>query len=287
MVTKPDKLSMMKTLKPILSLSLVATFSFGLVACNPDKGEPTPEATSSSPATSAPSTSPSPGATSSAPAADPSAAPMPLESEQAQKVFSDIEVDAADGLTKEDIQLSLLGADRYVNNMYNNGYLANGSWATNGADSEELVKSFGKDWSDSYRAKVEGLIEKYKNGEEKASENLLNHFFYYDGETLTLPEDCNDNNLAANSCLVGGLVESNSDMTYQVNKETKAVYVNTSFTANVRFIKDGVQGVSPVKYNLQLEMIKNPYPDEENLRYAYIVNDLGGSWSIDNWHEGE
>lgn len=286
MATKPDKLSMMKTLKPILSLSLVATFSFGLVACNPDKGEPTPEVTSS-PTTATPSGTPSPDATSSAPAADPSAAPIPKESEQAQKAFSDIEVDAADGVTKEDIQLSLLGADRYVTTMYNNGYLANGSWVANGADSGELVKTFGKDWSDSYRAKLEILIEKYKNSEENANENLLNHFFYYEGETLTLPEDCNDNNIAANSCLVGGAIESNSDMTYQVNRETKAVYVNISFTANVRFIKDGVEGISPVKYNLQLEMIKNPYPDEENLRYAYIVNDLGGSWSIDDWHEGE
>lgn len=275
----------MKTSQKILSLSLAATFVFGLSACSKDE-----------PDSVAPS---KPAATESA-APSPTAAPTSLdevptykgspELEEAQKAFPGIE--DIEGATKEDIQLALYGAQRYTNGIYNSGYLANGSWVENGADSQELVKLFGKDWSDSYRAKLEGLINQYHNGKDEAAKNdaardLMLHFFYFDNSgPLTIPPLCQGNNQGAASCLANGQIED-KDITYQVHESNGTIYVNKVFTANMQFEKDGVPGVSPVQYEIQLEMIKNPYPDEENLRFAYIVNDIGGSWKIDNWHEGE
>ena len=186
-----------------------------------------------------------------------------------------------------------MGATRYVNSVYNSGYLANGSWLKNGGDSQELATLHSKDWSDLYRAKIESLTERTKTGSEEdqklASEELLVHFFYYDNKSthLQLPDDCKDNSVGVASCLVGENLVSDSETTYQVNYDTGTVYIGMTFTANVRFIKDGVRGVTPIKYDVQLEMIKNPYPDEANLRYAYIVNDLGGSWKMGDWHEGD
>jgi hypothetical protein len=285
---------MKNSVKPILSLSLAAALAFGLTGCN-NEPEPAPSPTSSSVApTATPKPTPDVSGTTS-PSATPNATssvPATAESElqEAQAAFPNVKVN--EGENKEQIQLALLGAQRYVNTVYNSGYLANGSWVKNGADSQELVKLFGKDWSDSYRLKLEALIDDYKNGNEEiknqASRDLIVHFFYFDNSGgMTLPKDCNTAAVGVSSCLLDEKLESDTELTYQYNKVTGSIYVNTRFTANVRFIKDGVQGVSPVQYDVQLEMIKNPHPDAENLRYTYIVNDIGGSWNIENWHEGE
>lgn len=283
---------MNNSLKPILSLSLAAAFAFGLAGCS-NKSEPIPTqspttSTSTTPAT--PSQSPAPTST-TAPTTSASAAPVVVENEleEAKKAFPNVEAEGS--ISKEDIQLAALSATRYVTSIYNSGYLANGSWIKNGGDSQELAKIYGKDWSDSYRVKIESLVDNTKTGSNEeqtaAAKELLRHFFFYDNSGMTLPDDCSDNNVGVASCLVGENLVFDSETTYQVNHETGAVYINMLFTANVKFVKDGVQGVTPVKYDVQLEMIKNPYPDVENFRYAYIVNDLGGNWKIEQWHEGE
>lgn len=281
---------MNNSLKPILSLSLAAAFAFGLAGCSNDP-EPIPTqspttSTSTTPAT--PSQTPAPTTT---PTTSASAAPVVVENEleEAKKAFPNVEAEGS--ISKEDIQLAALSATRYVNSIYNSGYLANGSWIKNGGDSQELAKIYGKDWSDSYRVKIESLVDGTKTGSNEeqtaAAKELLRHFFFYDNSGMTLPDDCSDNNVGVASCLVGEKLVFDSETTYQVNNETGAVYINVLFTANVKFVKDGVKGVTPVKYDVQLEMIKNPYPDVENFRYAYIVNDLGGNWKIEQWHEGE
>lgn len=281
---------MNNSLKPILSLSLAAAFAFGLAGCSNDP-EPIPTqspttSTSTTPAT--PSQTPAPTTT---PTTSASAAPVVVENEleEAKKAFPNVEAEGS--ISKEDIQLAALSATRYVNSIYNSGYLANGSWIKNGGDSQELAKIYGKDWSDSYRVRIESLVDGTKTGSNEeqtaAAKELLRHFFFYDNSGMTLPDDCSDNNVGVASCLVGEKLVFDSETTYQVNNETGAVYINVLFTANVKFVKDGVQGVTPVKYDVQLEMIKNPYPDVENFRYAYIVNDLGGNWKIEQWHEGE
>lgn len=284
---------MMKNfVKPILNLSLVAALAFGVTSCS---SGPTPNAnptlTTEATASSTPTPVTSDRSTSSMPSSDPSSSSGVVnELQAAQKAFPDIQV--VDGANKEDTQLAMFGAQRYINSIYNSGYLANGSWVKNGASSQELVKLFGKDWSDAYRAKLEKLIEDATNGtpdiKTQAAKDLMLNFFYFDNTgKITLPEDCSQNNFGAASCLVQGKLDGNTPMTYQVNKTTGAIYINAVFTANVRGIKDGIEGISPVQYNLQLEMIKNPYPDAKNFRYAYIVNDIGGSWHIDAWHKGE
>lgn len=276
----------MKTSQKILSLSLAATFAFGLSACSQDE----PDSVTPSTPTATESVAPSP---TTAPPTSLEEVPTyeaTPELEEAQKAFPDVKDE--EGATKEEIQLALFGAQRYTNSIYNSGYLANGSWVENGADSQELVKLFGKDWSDSYRAKLEGIINQLNNGSDEAAKNdaardLMLHFFYFDNSgPLQIPASCEDNNQGVASCLASGHIE-NKDLTYQVNKGNGSIYVNTTFTANMQFEKDGVPGVSPIQYEIQLEMTKNPYPDEDNLRFAYIVNDIGGSWSIDKWHEGE
>lgn len=281
---------MNNSLKPILSLSLVATLAFGLAACSKDvESSPTPSSSSSPSTTSqAPTAPPTSVAT---PSAKPSqSVATGTELEIAKKAFPNAEGEGK--VTKEEVQLALASAQRYTNSIYNSGYLANGSWVKNGADSQELYKLFGRDWSDAYRLKLETLIDDFQKGsteeKDKAANDLLTNFFFFDNSGgLQLPKDCNMNQVGVSSCLVNEKLESTTDMTYQVNKETGSIYVNAHFTANVRFVKGGVQGVSPVQYDVQLEMIKNPYPDEENLRYAYIVNDIGGNWKIDKWHEGD
>lgn len=281
---------MNNSLKPILSLSLVATLAFGLAACSKDgESNPVPSsATNTASASQEPTTAPT---STIAPSIKPSPkATVGTELETAKKAFPNVEGEGK--VSKEEAQLALASAQRYINSIYNSGYLANGSWVKNGADSQELYKLFGRDWSDSYRLKLETLIDDFQKGnteeKNKAANDLLTNFFFFDNSGgLQLPKDCNMNQIGVSSCLVNEKLESSTEMTYQVNKETGNVYVNAHFTANVRFIKDGVQGISPVQYDVQLEMIKNPYPDEENLRYAYIVNDIGGNWKIDKWHEGE
>jgi hypothetical protein len=275
--------------KPILSLSLVAAFlAFGLTACSKD-ASPTPNPSSTNTAT------PSSQQQTMAPTVTPSATSTPTavfekkELKEAQEAYPDVE--AKEGATKEEIQLALFGANRYINTIYNSGYLANGSWVKNGADSQDLFKLYGQDWSDSYRSKLENLITEYhsadKEVKDKAAADLMIHFFFFDGTGLTLPEDCSHNNVGVGSCLVNGQLESDTETTYQVNSVTGHIFVDAKFKANIRLIKDGIAGVTPITYNVQLEMIKNPYPDEENLRYAYIVNDLGGDWKIDKWYEGD
>lgn len=275
---------MKSSVKPILSLSLVAVLAFGLTACSKDAA-PTPNPTATT------TTSPSPQPT-DAPTTSPSATSTAFEKQelkQAKEAFPDIEVQ--EGENKEEIQLAVFGANRYINSIYNSGYLANSSWVKNGADSQELFKIYGKDWSDDYRGKLESLIEDYHSADDevktKAERELFLHFFYYDGTSLTAPADCDDNSVTALSCLVNEKLESDTDITYQYNPTTGHVLVNANFTANVRLVKDGVNGVTSVTYNVQLDMIKNPYPDEENFRYAYIVNDVGGEWTNSKWHEGE
>lgn len=278
----------MKKSAKILSLSLAATFLLGITACsekNPTPTTPSPTATSSAPSPSA----------SSSPSSTPTRSDSPIiagtELKAAKEAFPDVKDE--EGAKAEDIQLALYGSQRYINTVYNNGYLANGSWVANGADSQELVTLVGKDWSDSYRAKLESIINQYHHGPDEAAKtsaarDLMLHFFYFDNsEGMTVPDDCKENNVGVASCLVGATIDIKSGPSYQVNKSTGSIYVTTSFTANMRFVKDGIVGVSPVQYEMQLEMIKNPYPDEENLRFAYVVNDLGGSWKIDAWHEGE
>lgn len=288
---KTDKLSMMKKpFKSLLSLSLAASFAFGLTSCSHDPG-PMP---SPAPTTSTASASPNPTETATVPSKDsssPAPASTPInEAQEAQKAFPDIQ--ATDGASKEDIQLAMSSAYRYVNTAYNSGYLINGSWVKNGADSQELVKMFGKDWSDDYRLKVEVLVDAFHNGEtddakNKAAKDLMNHMFYftpYDG--VEIPKDCSENNVGVASCLVGEKLDFTAEPSYQVNKETGSIYVNVYFDAKMRIIKDKVPGVTPIRYHVQLEMKKNPNPDVANFRYAYIVNDIGGDWSIDDWHEG-
>lgn len=282
---------MNNSLKPLLSLSLAAALAFGLTGCT-NKAEPAPSPTPSATSTAKPSAAPTSSATpTQSPSASESVPPAQAlnELEEAQKAFPDVKAEG--NFSKEDIQLAAFGASRYTNTVYNSGYLANGSWVKNGADSQQLVKLFGKDWSDSYRQKIEQLVARTQTGtdEEKntAAKELLVHFFFFDNTKLTLPDDCSDNNVGADSCLVDGKLVSDKEITYQVNHDTGSIYVNETFTANVKFVKDGVQGVTPVHYDVQLEMIKNPYPDAENLRYTYIVNDLGGTWKFENWREGE
>lgn len=287
---------MKNSLKPLLSLSLAASLAFGLAACSP-KPEPTPSPSPTNSATSTPSpsvsASPTPSAT--APTVDPSALPTysntaANELEEAKLAFPDVE--AGDGASKEDIQLAMLGAYRYVNTIYNSGYLANGSWVKNGATSQELVKLFGKDWSEDYRAEIEVLVDTFHNGENeeiknKAAKDIMNHFFYfipYDG--VEVPKDCSENSAGVASCLVGESLEYTAPPSSRVNTATGSIYVDVYFDAKMRIIKDGVQGVTPIRYHVQLEMKKNPHPDAANLRYTYIVNELGGDWNIDEWHEG-
>lgn len=282
---------MNNSVKPILSLSLAAALVFGLAACNkPADPTSTPSATTSSsqPATQSPSSTPT---TTPTPTPSESVKPAAIGNElkEAQETFPNIEV--AEGVDKREVQLAMLSAKRYVDGIYNSSYLANGSWVKNGTDSQELVKLFGKDWSDSYRSKIEGLVAGIhaptKEERNSSAQDLLRHFFFYDNSGMTSPDNCSSKTVGVSSCLVNGLIDYNSEMTYQVNKDNGSIYINMTFTDNVKFVKDGVPGVTPVHYDIQLEMIKNPYPDEENLRYAYIVNDLGGDWAIDKWHEGE
>lgn len=286
---------MKNSMKPLLSLSLAAALAFGLSACSKnDTPSPTPSASPTvtlPEATSSSSPSPVPSNTPSTSVAPTKTATAADELKEAQEAFPDLQVN--EGENKEQIQLALLSAKRYVNSAYNSGYLANGSWIKNGGTSQELVKLYGKDWSDSYRSKMESIVDEFHNGadqetQDKAASHLILNLLYFTNQSdMTLPSDCNANNVGVGSCLVNGKIEQDGEITYQADKESGKVYVNVSFTANVRFIKDGVQGVSPFKYKIQLEMIKNPYPDAENLRYAYVVNDIGGDWKIDTWHEGE
>jgi hypothetical protein len=212
------------------------------------------------------------------------------ELKEAQEAFPDVK--ATDGASKEDIQLAMAQAYRYVSTIYNSGYLMNGSWVKNGADSQELVKLFGKDWSDDYRLKLEVLIDTFHNGEteevrNKAAKDLMNHFFYFTPyEGAAVPKTCGENTVGVGSCLVGEKLDFTAEPSYRVNKATGNIYVDVYFDAKMRIIKDGVTGVTPIRYHVQLEMKKNPHPDAANLRYAYIVNDLGGDWNIDEWHEG-
>jgi hypothetical protein len=289
---------MKNSLKPLLSLSLAASLAFGLAACS-HKSEPTPSPTST-PSSTAPTSTASPTAqateqATTRPTVDPTAAPKysgtaETELEEAKQAFPDVE--AVDGATKEDVQLAMLGAYRYVNTIYNSGYLMNGSWVKNGADSQELVKLYGKDWSDDYRLKLEVLIDTYHNGETeeaktKAAKDLMNHFFYFTPyEGAEIPKDCSENTVGVSSCLVNGKLEFTAEPAYQVKKDSGSIYVDVYFDAKMRILKDGVQGVTPIRYHVQLEMKKNPYPDAANLRFAYIVNDLGGDWNIDEWREG-
>jgi hypothetical protein len=287
---------MKNSLKPLLSLSLAAALAFGLTACSKNEepaSPPTPSNTASTTApsptaSSSPSITPSPSASSTQSNTADTAA---NELKEAQEAFPELKV--SEGQDKEQIQLALLSAKRYVKTVYNSGYLTNGSWIKNGGTSQELVKLYGKDWSDSYRLKMESLVEEFHNGSDQAAQDeaashlILNMLYFTNTSDMTLPDNCNANNVGVGSCLVNGSLEQDGEMTYQADPKTGKVYVNVNFTANVRFIKDGVQGVSPFKYKIQLEMIKNPYPDAENLRYAYIVNDIGGDWKIETWHKGE
>jgi hypothetical protein len=280
--------------KSLLSLSLAAALAFGLSACSKDNTpDPTPSPSISS---AKPTITASPSASSSA-SPTPTNSSVPSvsysadsELKEAQEAFPNLKVN--EGEDKEQIQLALLAAKKYVNTAYNSGYLANGSWIKNGGSSQELVKLYGKDWSDSYRLKIEEMVDEFHNGadqakqDEAASHLILNMLYFTNQQGFTLPEDCNANNIGVSSCLVNGEIVQDGDMTYQANANGN-VYVNVNFTANVRFIKDGIQGVSPFKYKVQLEMVKNPYPDAENLRFAYVVNDIGGDWKIETWHEGE
>lgn len=284
---------MKSSIKPLLSLSLVAVLGFGLVGCNNDT--PTPEPTSKPTASSTQSAAPTstPTQTSTAkPTESATDAPVPVkgELEQAQAAFPN--PDVVQGATKEEAQLVLNSASRYIKDIYNSGYVTNGSWFANGADAQELVNLYGQYWSDTYRAKVEALVNTVKTEPEptlkaQAENDLLLSIFFYDNsnKAMKLPDSCNQNNQGAASCLKGGSI---TDITLNYTKNKEGVfYVGATFTANVKFVKDGKQGISPVKYDVQLEMIKNPYPDAENLRYAYIVNDIGGQWNINNWQEGE
>lgn len=286
---------MKNSLKPLLSLSLAAALAFGLTACTTNKTPtPSPSPTATETSSPTPSITPSASPTSSA---SPSSSPEPVRStaaselKEAQEAFPDLKVN--EGENKEDIQLALLAAKRYVNTAYNSGYLANGSWVKNGGTSQELVKLYGKDWSDSYRLKMETIVDEFNTGadqqaQDKAASHLILHMFYFTNPAgFTPPDDCKDNNVGVGSCLVDGKIKQNDEITYQANQETGNVYVNINFTANMRLTKDGVKGITPFNYNVQLEMVKNPYPDAENLRFAYIVNDIGGDWKNDAWHEGE
>lgn len=278
-----------KSSKPILILSLAAVLCFGVVSCSNNSEAPKPTASPS--VTSIPAGSPSAGTTPSALPTE-SSSTASKELSEAQKALPNLKVNA--GENKEDILLAVYGASRYVNTIYNSGYLANGSWAKNGADSQELYKVYGKDWSDSYRAKMESIISDYHSTDsetqKEAAKLLMYNMFYSDdsmGNNIKTPDDCSQNNVGATSCLVGGNVILDKEITYQVNHNNGNIIVGIAFTDNLRLINNGVEGITPIHYNMQLEMMKNPYPDEQNLRFAYIVNDIGGQWTIDSWHKGE
>lgn len=280
----------MKKFKSVFSLSLVAALSLSLAACS---DHPSPSVPTSSPSSSiSPSAVPSATSTpASTPSATGSVADTSTELAEAKKAFPDLKV--TDEQNKDNVFLATYDAVRYVDTIYNSGYLANGSWAKNGASGVELYKIYGNNWSDTFRAKMDGMIADYHSSDattqSKAQMSLLYHMFFTDNKmgAFQFPDDCNQNNIGANSCLVGNKPTFDKEVTYQINPSNGSIYINTAFTLTLRVIKDGVEGISAVHYDVQLEMVKNQHPDAKNLRYAYVVNDIGGSWNIDSWHKGE
>lgn len=285
----------MKKFNSVFSLSLAAALALSLAACSDHVGTSVP--TSSPSATVSPSSSPSvsptatPTPTATTPAATGSTADTSNELAEAKKAFPNLQV--KDEQNKDDVLLATYDAVRYVDTVFNSGYLANGSWAKNGASGEQLYKIFGNNWSDTFRAKMDGMVADYHSSDAatqvKAQKELLYYMFFTDSQmgSFQFPDDCSQNNVGANSCLVGNKPTIDKEVTYQINPSNGSIYVNVTFTGNLRVINGGVEGVSAVHYDLQLEMVKDQYPDAKNLRYAYVVNDIGGSWNIDSWHKGE
>lgn len=282
----------MKKFRLVYSLSLAAALAFSLAACSDNSNSTVPSATpsvavtpSSGPSVT-PTTIPTPTSTASDAVTDTS-----KELEEAKKAFPNLKV--SDEKNRDNVFLATYGAVRYVNTIYNSGYLSNGSWAKNGASGEQLYKMFGNSWSDTFRAKMDGMISDYHSSDTdtqtKAQKSLLYYMFFTDSKmgSFQFPEDCDQNNVGANSCLADNKPVVDKEVTYQINPTNGSVYVNIAFTDNLRVINNGVEGISAVHYDLQLEMVRNLHPDAKNLRYAYVVNDIGGSWTIDSWKKGE
>lgn len=275
----------MNTTKKLITLSLAATFAFGLVSCNKgSEDEPKPTASPSASPSSSPSTSPSSSPLPTGPIEEAEQAPADTaesELQKAQEAFPDVE----DGPDKEKIQLALFNATRYINAIYDNGYLASGSWVKDGADAQKLYELQGHNWSDDYRAKLDLIIHDYKNGvdaetKETAESDLLRHFFFLSNTTLQPSDKCSVGGVGAPSCLTDQI--SLADMFF-TKYDNGNILVETKFTLNVETKKDGKSGTIPIDYTIWLEMTENPYPDVENLRYSYIVQDLGGGWKSHGW----
>lgn len=275
--------------KRFIALSLAATFSFGIVSC--DKGS---SGDAPTPAPSSPSASSSPSATPSAQPSDPAilqgegvpADTAETELSKAKEAFPDIN---EDGEEKEKVQLALFNATRYVNSIYDSGYLANGSWVENGADAQELFELYGHNWSDDYRAKNDLLIYDFKNAEDSDARNeaetdLLRKMFFLNSDTLKPADTCNENSVSAPSCLTEPIILS--DMSYS-KYDDGVILVEAKFSLNIATKKDGKLGAVSMDYDIWLEMTENPYPDVENLRYSWIVDDLGGSWKTNGWTENQ
>ena len=268
---------------------MAAAFAFGLTSCSKDP-EPEPPKPSAS-ATASPSPSPSPSPSEAGPTLGPEdEAPedtAETELKKAREMFPNID---EEGEQKDNVQLALFNATRYVDSIYDNGYLANGAWDKDGADSQRLYELHGHNWTDDYRGKIDSIISDYKDGEtqeikDDAAKTLLTHFFYLnDVGSLSASADCETPDESAPSCLTERI--EIKDMQYTIFDDGN-IAVDGKFTINVKTKKDGVEGIVPIDYTVWLEMTKNPYPDVENFRYTWIVQDAGGGWKSGGWSAKE
>ena len=276
---------MMRTKKRLyfaaIGITLVAGLGLSGCTSTPDTPEPT---TTSTPDGSAPVNTSTPGTKEEGLAQQitPEDAEKMTELEEAQKAFPDV-TQGSDGATKEEIQLALYSAARYVDNIYDDNYLANGSWATDGYDFNVIKDKYEKYWDVAYSSYLQSLVTDVQNNKADANRDLIQAMFFFDpaGQNLTIADDCIAGG-TLNSCLKDGVLVYDTGWNYRVS-EDGSIFTSVGITANVRFVKDGVEGVSPVRYNLELQMVPNPRVDEAADYPAYITRGVTGDWRINEW----